>query len=327
MSTLVVVEERQGAATADSLGLLALARTVDDDVRAAVLGAGVASVAVEVASSGAGTTYALDHELLADRLPEPRARALAALVREQEIETVLLPSSVLANDLAAMLAVELEAGLNWDLVALRMEGDLLVGRRFAFGDTVSVEVTWACEPRIGLVRAGTAIPASAFAPGQIVNVPLDAGALRAGAEVVALESVANTDGSLADADIVVAGGRGLGTGENFALLEELARELGGVVASSRAVVELGWYPRETQIGQTGTTVTPRLYVACGISGAIHHKVGMHRSETIVAINTDRSAPIFDFCDLGVVGDVTRIVPQLTALLRDRRTSTPPNEID
>jgi electron transfer flavoprotein alpha subunit len=316
MATLAVVEERGGRASADSLGLLSLARGVDADVRAAVLGDGVDAVAAEVSSS-AGTTYVLADPRLAGGAPEARAVALAALVREERLDTVLLASSILANDLAAMLAVELEAGLNWDLVDLRSDGDLLVGRRLAFGDTLAVDVGWRGRPRIALVRTGAGAAPAPSSPGRVVRVALEGRPLPRRAELVASEPVEAVDGALESADVVVAGGRGLGAAENFALLEELARELGGAVGSTRAAVELGWYPRATQVGQTGTTVAPRLYVACGVSGAIHHKVGMHRSGTIVAVNSDRSAPIFDFCDLGVVGDATRIVPELTALLRAR----------
>jgi electron transfer flavoprotein alpha subunit len=126
--------------------------------------------------------------------------------------------------------------------------------------------------------------------------------------------------SIEDADIIVAGGRGLGEPEKFALVEELAKALGGAVAATRAVVDAGWYPYSTQVGQTGKTVSPRLYVACGISGAIQHKVGMQGSGTIVAINKDPNAPIFDYCDLGVVGDLHEIVPKLTELVRAQRGS-------
>ena len=126
--------------------------------------------------------------------------------------------------------------------------------------------------------------------------------------------------SIEDADIIVAGGRGLGSPDAFSLLEELAAALGGAVAATRAVVDAGWYPYATQVGQTGKTVSPKLYVACGISGAIQHKVGMQSAGTIVAINKDPNAPIFDFCDLGVIGDLHQIVPKLTELVRAHRGS-------
>jgi electron transfer flavoprotein alpha subunit len=124
--------------------------------------------------------------------------------------------------------------------------------------------------------------------------------------------------SIEDAEIVVAGGRGLGGPENFTLVEELAKALGGAVGATRAVVDAGWYPYSTQVGQTGKTVSPKLYVACGISGAIQHKVGMQSSGVIVAINKDPNAPIFEFCDLGVVGDVHQVVPKLTELVKQRK---------
>ena len=124
--------------------------------------------------------------------------------------------------------------------------------------------------------------------------------------------------SIEDADVIIAGGRGLGGPENFTLVEELARALGGAVAATRAVVDAGWYPYAAQVGQTGKTVSPRLYIACGISGAIQHKVGMQSSSVIVAINKDANAPIFEYSDLGIVGDVHQVVPKLTELVRQRK---------
>ena len=141
------------------------------------------------------------------------------------------------------------------------------------------------------------------------------------ARVVGHEAAEASAVDISEADVLVAGGRGLGGPEAFALCEDLAKALGGEVAATRAVVDAGWYPYAAQVGQTGKTVSPRLYVACGISGAIQHKVGMAGAETIVAINKDANAPIFDFCDLGVVGDVHQVLPRLTELVRAQRGSS------
>jgi electron transfer flavoprotein alpha subunit len=152
-----------------------------------------------------------------------------------------------------------------------------------------------------------------------VRVPVTTQAWSSAARVVGHEAAEASAVDISEADVLVAGGRGLGGPESFALCEELAKALGGEVAATRAVVDAGWYPYAAQVGQTGKTVSPRLYVACGISGAIQHKVGMAGAETIVAINKDANAPIFDFCDLGVVGDVHQVLPRLTALVQAHRS--------
>ena len=181
-----------------------------------------------------------------------------------------------------------------------------------------VDVGWTGTPRLGLVRAGAFDPVESRRLGGGRGVRArrspDFSTLATLVEQTQEES---SGPSIEDADIIVAGGRGLGSPEAFSLLEELAAALGGAVAATRAVVDAGWYPYSTQVGQTGKTVSPKLYIACGISGAIQHKVGMQGAGTIVAINKDPNAPIFDFCDLGVVGDLHQIVPKLTELVRAR----------
>jgi electron transfer flavoprotein alpha subunit len=322
MATLIPVEVR-GTATSDSLALLGLASSVDPDVRAAVLGEHGGAAAAEAARHGASIVYLADHPSLRDPLPEPRARVLERLVRTHGLETVLFPTSVLASDIAGSLAVSLDAGLNWDLSGLRLDEGRLVGERLALGDSVAISVGWLGAPRLGLMRPGIASPKPADTVGEVVSVQITDDDLQTSLVTVAREAPPQSATPLEDAEIVVAGGKGLGTAENFALVEDLAAALGGMVGATRAVVELGWYPQSAQIGQTGKTVAPRLYVACGISGAIHHKVGMQRSEVIIAVNTDRSAPIFDLCDLGIVGDATRLLPQLTSAIRARRTGPTP----
>jgi electron transfer flavoprotein alpha subunit len=243
--------------------------------------------------------------------------ALEAVVAASGAEKVLFAASVLGADVAAGLAARLDAGLNWDLTDLRIEGGELVGTRPALGDTVLVEVGWTSTPRIALVRSGTFDPVESGGTAEVREVEATFQDFSRQARLVDHLQEESSGPSIEDADIIVAGGRGLGGPEGFTICEELASALGGAVAATRAVVDAGWYPYAAQVGQTGKTVSPKLYIALGISGAIQHKVGMQGSGTIVAINKDPNAPIFDFADLGVVGDLTQIAPKLTELLRAR----------
>jgi electron transfer flavoprotein alpha subunit len=242
-------------------------------------------------------------------------------VRDGGYDTVLFANSVLAADIAAGLAARLDAGLNWDLVDVAQQDGRLVGKRPALQDSVLVDVGWTSKPRLALFRAGS-FDATATGGGggepQIEDVAVELEEHSRGAKVVDQQLEESSGPSIEDAEIVVAGGRGLGAPESFTLAEELARALGGAVGATRAVVDAGWYPYASQIGQTGKTVSPKLYVALGISGAIQHKVGMQSSNVIVAINKDANAPIFEFSDLGVVGDLHEIVPKLTELLNQRK---------
>ncbi len=215
------------------------------------------------------------------------------------------------------LAARLDAGLNWELTDLHVSDGELVGKRPALGDTVLVDVGWKGSPRLGIVRSGALDPVESGGAAEVQEFDVSISDFSTLATLVEQTQEESSGPSIEDADVIVAGGRGLGSPEAFSLLEELAAALGGAVGATRAVVDAGWYPYPTQVGQTGKTVSPRLYVAVGISGAIQHKVGMQGSGTIVAINKDQNAPIFDFCDLGVVGDLHQIVPKLTELVRNR----------
>jgi electron transfer flavoprotein alpha subunit len=262
--------------------------------------------------------YVVDDPALAAPLPQPRVDALAQIVSDNGIENVFFAQSVLAADVAAALAARLDAGLNWQLVDVEERQGGLVGKQPALQDTVLVESGWTSTPRLALFRSGTFDPQELGAAGEVENVAVSFQDFSTAATMVERAHSEETGPSIEEADVIVAGGRGLGGPENFTLVEELAKALGGAVAATRAVVDAGWYPYSTQVGQTGKTVSPKLYVAVGISGAIQHKVGMQSSGTIVAINKDPHAPIFEFADFGVVGDLHTIVPKLTELVRAAR---------
>jgi electron transfer flavoprotein alpha subunit len=319
LSVLVFLEHHGGELQRNSLGVLSKAATLGDEVRGVLVGSGVRAFAAKAGKFGAAKVHVADDTSFEAPLPQPRVDVLASLVREHGYDTVLFGQSVLAADIASGLAARLDAGVNWDLVDLERRDGVLVGKRPALQDTVYVDVGWKAEPRIGLFRSGAFDPKETGGDAQVEDVAAEVQAFSRAATMIEQAHAESEGPSIEDADIIVAGGRGLGGPENFTLVEELARALGGAVGATRAVVDAGWYPYATQVGQTGKTVSPKLYVAVGISGAIQHKVGMQSSGTIVAINKDGHAPIFEFADLGVVGDLHTIVPKLTALVRERRS--------
>lgn len=318
MSTLVFLEHHGGELLKGSLGVLSKAASLRDDVSALVAGSGVADAAAQAGKYGAKKVYVADDPQLEAPLPQPRVDVLAQVVRDQGIDTVLFGNSVLAADVAAGLAARLDAGINWDLVDLVQEDGRLVGKRPALQDSVYVDVGWTSEPRIALFRSGSFDPSETGGTAEVEDVSVALEEHSTTARMVDQAHEESSGPSIEDADVIVAGGRGLGGPENFTLVEELAKALGGAVGATRAVVDAGWYPYATQVGQTGKTVSPKLYIACGISGAIQHKVGMQSSGVIVAINKDPNAPIFEFSDLGVVGDVHEVVPKLTELVKQRK---------
>jgi electron transfer flavoprotein alpha subunit len=320
MATLVFLEHHGNEVQKGSLGVLAKAASLGDgDVAGVIAGEGARSVAAEAGKFGAATLWVCEDDEVAQPLPQPRVDVLAQVIKDGGYDTVLFGNSVLAADVAAGLAARLDAGLNWDLVDVELRDGELVGKRPALQDSVYVEVGWSGTPRLALFRAGSfdATPGGGGEP-EIAEVSPSYADHSTAVRLVGHDAEESSGPSIEDADVIVAGGRGLGSPDNFTLAEELAKALGGAVGATRAVVDAGWYPYSAQIGQTGKTVSPKLYVALGISGAIQHKVGMQSSGTIVAINKDANAPIFEFSDLGVVGDVHEIVPKLTELVRARK---------
>ena len=319
MSILVFLEHHDGEVQKGSLGVLAKAASLGD-ADAVLVGDGVRELAAAAGRYGAKNVHVADDGSLAAPLSQPRVDVLAKLAGDYD--AVFFANSVLAADVASGLAARLDAGLNWDLVDVVEENGALVGKRPALQDSVLADVGWRSEPRLALFRAGSfdATPAGGAGEPRVEQVSVSLEEHSRGATIVGQELEESSGPSIEDADVIVAGGRGLGAPENFTLAEELAKALGGAVGATRAVVDAGWYPYSAQIGQTGKTVSPKLYVALGISGAIQHKVGMQSSNVIVAINKDANAPIFEFSDLGVVGDVHEIVPKLTELVQQRKGS-------
>ena len=320
MPILVFLEHHGNELQKGSLGVLSKAAQLGGgDVAAVLVGGGVKALAAEAGTYGATKVHVAEDASLEPPLPQARVDVLAKVVRDGGYDTVLFANSVLAADIAAGLAARLDAGLNWDLADVALQDGVLVGKRPALQDSVLADVGWKSEPRLALFRSGSfdATPTGGGEP-QVEEVAVELEEHSRGAKVVDQQLEESSGPSIEDADVIVAGGRGLGSPDKFTLAEELARVLGGAVGATRAVVDAGWYPYAAQIGQTGKTVSPKLYVALGISGAIQHKVGMQSSNVIVAINKDANAPIFEFSDLGVVGDLHEIVPKLTELLNQRK---------
>ncbi|MGH3003814.1 MAG: electron transfer flavoprotein subunit alpha/FixB family protein, partial [Gaiellaceae bacterium] len=297
-----------------SLGVLSKAASLGGEVGGVVAGSGVRDAAEQAGRYGAATVWVADDERLAAPLPQPRVDVLAKLVRDEGYDSVLFAQSVLAADVAAGLAARLDAGLNWGL----SDFDGEQGTAPQLGDTVVVDVAWSSPVRLAVFRAGVFDASESGGSAEVKDAAVELEDFSMRAEMVEQAHAEQQGPSIEDAEVIVAGGRGLGEPEKFSLAEELAKALGGAVAATRAVVDAGWYPYSAQVGQTGKTVSPKLYVALGISGAIQHKVGMQSSNVIVAINKDANAQIFEVADLGVVGDLHEIVPKLTELVRSRK---------
>ena len=320
MSTLVFLEHNDDTLAKGSLGVLGKAHLLENGDVAAVLmgGHSLKDLAAEAGKFGAATVHIAEDPALEAPLPQPRVDVLEQVIRAGGYDTILFSNSVLAADVAAGLAARLDAGLNWDLLDIVETDGRLIGKRPALQDSVLVDVGWRSQHRIALFRTGSfdPVPVGSGEP-RIEEVSVQFEPYSLGVRLVGQQPRADEGASIEDAEIIVAGGMGLGAAEHFSLAEELATALGGVVGATRAAVYAGWYPYSAQIGQTGKTVSPRLYIALGISGAVQHKVGMQNSKVIIAINKDPRAPIFDFSDLAVVGDVHAIVPTLMDLLRQR----------
>jgi len=252
-------------------------------------------------------------------LAQPIVDAMAKVIQDEAFDYVLFGGGLLGFEIGAGLTARLGAGVTMEVTDVKVQDGGLVAVRPILQDSQIAEVQYVGKPGIiiGRLNAFDAV-ARDGGSAEVVDVDVELSPWSTKATMVTRGEQRGADVNIEDADYLVAGGRGLGKAENFELCEELAKALGGAVAATRAVVDAGWFPYAGQIGQTGKTVAPKLYLAAGISGAIQHKVGMQSSENIVAINKDPNAPIFEFCDLGIVGDLHKIMPKLTEAVKAKK---------
>jgi electron transfer flavoprotein alpha subunit len=322
---LIVIEQRAGTAKPVSWQLLGegsrLAEKLDSPLMALVIGSNVAHLADEAIYRGADKVYLCDSGELEHYRTRPYSRVCLHVIRTFKPEIVLMGATYTGRDLAGAIATHLPTGLTADSTQLDVDSDrLLLASRPAFSEKMLATIL--CKqfkPQMATARAGVyeALPRDTSRVGEVIPVNPQLYPEEIATEV--LEFVeAKEKVNLADADVIVAGGRGLGGPAGFQVLQELADALGGVVGASRAAVDLGWIGHEHQVGQTGITVRPKLYFAIGISGAVQHVVGMQNSTYIVAINKDSQAPIFKIANYGIVGDLYKIVPAITNAILARK---------
>lgn len=308
---LVVAEQVDGAFRKVTFEALGAARQIAAQMNAeavvAVLGSGDESVATELGKYGAAAVILADNPALAEFTTDAYCNALADIIQQKQPAVVLIGATSQGKDLAARLAARLDAPLAMDCVALNVEGEQVLATRNMYGGKIVAQVTLAGAPAIAAIRPNTLPITEAAGSAAVEKVAVEVGEVFT--QVVGKQLEAGKV-DLTEADVVVSGGRGMG-GPDYSVVEGLAEALGAAVGASRSAVDEGWRPASDQVGQTGKTVSPILYVACGISGAIQHLAGMSSSKTIVAINKDPEAPIFTKADYGIVGDLFDVVPVLT----------------
>ena len=318
---LVYALHYEGAFNKNSLGAVSegsrLAGELDGECHVLVLGGDDLSdeLCGSLGSYGAAKVFRAQGP---EGLAQPVVDAMARVMEDGGHRYALFGGGLLGFEIGAGLAARLHAGVTMEVTAVRAEGGELLAERPILGDS-SISTSRYRDRGIVIGRLNAFEPRqSDGATAAVEDVEVELSPWSTRARMVTRGEQRGADVNIEDAEILVAGGRGLGNAEGFEHLEELAGALGGAVAATRAVVDAGWYPYAAQIGQTGKTVAPKLYLAAGISGAIQHKVGMQSSENIVAINKDANAPIFEFSDLGIVGDLNKIVPKLTEAVKARR---------
>ncbi|HEY3714553.1 MAG TPA: electron transfer flavoprotein subunit alpha/FixB family protein [Jatrophihabitantaceae bacterium] len=314
---LVLVDTADGAVKKSTLELLTAARSIGEP-SAVVIGAPGTAAALKgtLAEYGAAKVYVAESDDFGGYLVAPKAEALATIVEQASPAAVLVSSTSENKEIAARLAFKIGSGLLTDAVTVNSDASVV---QSIFGGAVTVQSKVSKGVPVITVRANSVAPEASTGAAEEVAVDVALSDAAKGAQVV--DRVVEAKGSrpsLADASVIVSGGRGVGGAENFSVIEALADSLGAAVGASRAATDAGWVPHQMQVGQTGVTVSPQLYIAVGISGAIQHRAGMQTSKTIVAINKDPEAPIFELADFGVVGDLFTVAPQLTEELTKRK---------
>jgi electron transfer flavoprotein alpha subunit len=305
---LVLVDHVDGVVRKPTLELLTIARRLGEP-SAVFLGSGVANATETLGKYGAAKVYVVDAPEIDGFLVAPKAEALAAVAAQASPGAILVTAHSEGKEIAARVAVRLGSGIITDAVDVDADG-VASQSVFAGSFLVTAKVTHGLP--VIAVKPNAAAPEEAAGAAAVENVSVSFSDAAKGAAITAVAPRAKSGRpELTEAAIVVSGGRGVGGADGFAVIEALADSLGAAVGASRAATDAGWYPHAFQVGQTGKTVSPQLYIANGISGAIQHRAGMQTSKTIVAVNKDAEAPIFELADYGVVGDLFSVVPQLT----------------
>ena len=319
---LVYALQYEGAFNKNSLGAVSeaakLATEIGGEAHAIVVGEGVSD---DLCSSlgNYGATKVLRAEG-PEGLAQPVVDAMAAAIGAGDYGYALFGGGLLGFEIGAGLAARLDAGVAMEVTAVRAEGGKLVAERPILGDSAISEISFRSDLGIIIGRLNAFEITETGGSATVEDLSVDYSPFSSQATMVTRGEQRGEEVDIEGADVLIAGGRGLGSEDGFQLCEDLAGAFGGnsAVAATRAVVDAGWFPYAGQIGQTGKTVAPKLYLAAGISGAIQHKVGMQSSETIVAINKDANAPIFEFSDLGIVGDLNKIMPKLTEAVKAKK---------
>ena len=314
---LVFAEQRDGAFRGPTFEVLTegrrLATQLGADLSAAVLGSGMAGTVDVLKEYGVDAVFIADSEILAKYSTEGYTDVLSSIIRGNNPSIVLMPASSLGKDLAPRVAAHLETGLITECTALDISDGRLLATRPVYAGKALVKTVVKTDPQMATLRPKvfSAETVSDLKETQVEQLDVATGAERIRAKVIEFQSSGGDRPELTEADIIVSGGRGMGNAENFNIIEGLADALGAAVGASRSAVDAGWRPHPDQVGQTGKTVSPSLYIACGISGAIQHLAGMSSSKYIVAINKNPDAPIFKVATYGIVGDLFEVVPALT----------------